>query len=113
MNSVPTRETISEPARKVDVFAKAQVVVVGGGPAGVTAAIAAAREGADTLLVERYGHLGGMATGGLVLMINQFPPGQCQEWMERLEPLGGAQGYFQNPGTRRLPGIPLWWTLNC
>jgi hypothetical protein len=58
---------------------------------GVTAAIAAAREGANTLLVERYGHLGGMATGGLVLMINQFPPGQCTEWLERLKPLGGTR----------------------
>jgi hypothetical protein len=103
MNKLPGRETISEPARKVDIFARAQVVVVGGGPAGVTAAVAAAREGADTLLVERYGHLGGMATGGLVLMINQFPPGQCQEWMERLKPLGGARDLSQTrePGGSR------------
>jgi flavin-dependent dehydrogenase len=101
MNSVPTRETIVEPARKVDVFAKAQVVVVGGGPAGITAAVAAAREGADTLLVERYGHLGGMATGGLVLMIDQFPPGQCYEWYERLEPLGGLRDISKT----REPGL--------
>ncbi len=103
MNKSPARKTISEPARKVDVFAEAQVVVVGGGPAGVTAAIAAAREGADTILVERYGHLGGMATGGLVLMLNQFPPGQCQEWMERLKPIGGARDLSQTrePGGSR------------
>ena len=42
------------------------VLVVGGGPGGLSAAIAAARNGADTLLVERYGFLGGMATAGLV-----------------------------------------------
>lgn len=83
--------TIREPARDIKVYAEAEVLVVGGGPAGVTAAIAAAREGADTILVERYGHLGGMATGGLVLMINQFPPGQCQEWMERLNKVDGAR----------------------
>jgi hypothetical protein len=83
-------KTIRETAREINVFAEADVVVVGGGPAGITAAIAAAREGADTLLVERYGHLGGMATGGLVLMINQYPPGQCQEWLDQLEKLGGA-----------------------
>ena len=45
---------------------QAEVVVVGGGPSGLCAAIAAAEEGADTLLVERYGFLGGMATAGLV-----------------------------------------------
>lgn len=82
--------TIMEPASEIDVFAEAEVVVVGGGPGGVTAAIAAAREGADTILIERYGHLGGMATGGLVLMINQFPPGQCQEWLDKLDKLDGA-----------------------
>ncbi|MDG5816678.1 FAD-dependent oxidoreductase [Chitinispirillales bacterium ANBcel5] len=42
------------------------VVVIGGGPGGVCAAVAAARQGASTLLVERYGFLGGMATAGLV-----------------------------------------------
>lgn len=59
MNRLPTRETISEPARKIKVFTEAQVVVVGGGPGGVSAAIAAAREGADTILVERYRASGG------------------------------------------------------
>lgn len=81
---------IMEPASEIDVFTEAEVVVVGGGPGGVTAAIAAAREGANTVLIERYGHLGGMATGGLVLMINQFPPGQCIEWLDKLDALGGA-----------------------
>jgi len=42
------------------------VVVVGGGPGGVCAAVGAAREGAAVLLIERYGFLGGMATAGLV-----------------------------------------------
>jgi len=86
-----TGKTILEPAREIEVFAETEVLVVGGGPAGTAAAIAAAREGADTLLVERYGHLGGMATGGLVLMLNQFPPGQCQEWLNQLESEGGAR----------------------
>jgi 2-polyprenyl-6-methoxyphenol hydroxylase-like FAD-dependent oxidoreductase len=45
-------------------YREAQVVVAGGGVAGVNAAIAAARQGADTLLIERYGFLGGMFTGG-------------------------------------------------
>jgi ribulose 1,5-bisphosphate synthetase/thiazole synthase len=96
-------KTISEPAREISVFSEAEVVVVGGGPAGVSAAIAAAREGADTLLVERYGYLGGMATGGLVLMINQYPPGQCQEWLDKLDKVDGANDLSKTkePGMMR------------
>ncbi len=85
-----TAITIHEAAQETKVLAETDVVVVGAGPAGVTAAIAAAREGADTILVERYGFLGGMATGGLVLMINQYPSGQCQEWLDRLNKVGGV-----------------------
>ncbi|NLF00369.1 MAG: FAD-dependent oxidoreductase [Anaerolineales bacterium] len=48
------------------ITGEAEVIVVGGGPAGIAAAIAAARNGASTLLLDRYGFLGGMATAGLV-----------------------------------------------
>jgi hypothetical protein len=82
-------ESIHEPAREIKIVAEADVVVVGAGPAGVTAAIAAAREGADTILMERYGHLGGMATGGLVLMMNPSA-GQGQEWLDRLNKVSGV-----------------------
>ena len=44
----------------------AQVIVSGGGPAGLAASVAASRQGVETLLIERYGFLGGMATAGLV-----------------------------------------------
>lgn len=58
---------ITEPSRKIPVLAETDVLVIGGGPAGTAAAIAASRAGAGTVLVERYNHLGGLWTGGLVL----------------------------------------------
>ncbi len=62
-------KTITEPAHKLKVIREVDVVVVGGGPGGIASAISAARNGAKTVLIERYGHLGGMATGGLVNII--------------------------------------------
>jgi len=62
-----TGRTITEPAREIPVLAETDVLVIGGGPAGTAAAIAASRTGAETYLVERYNHLGGLWTGGLVL----------------------------------------------
>ncbi len=59
--------TILEPAKEIPVLAETDVLVIGGGPAGTAAAIAASRTGAETYLVERYNHLGGLWTGGLVL----------------------------------------------
>jgi len=89
---------ITEPKRETRVYCETDVLVVGGGPAGVGAAIAAARNGAKTLLIERYGHLGGLATGGLVLCImpmsdgtkEQQIAGLCQEIIDRLDTVGGA-----------------------
>jgi hypothetical protein len=94
----PAGKKIMEPAREIRVCREADVVVVGGGPAGVAAALAAARGGAKTILVERYGHLGGMATGGLVILIphmsdgtdKQQVTGICQEIIGRLDVLGAA-----------------------
>jgi ribulose 1,5-bisphosphate synthetase/thiazole synthase len=63
----PTGKLITEPARQIPVLAETDVLVIGGGPAGTAAAIAASRTGAETYLVERYNHLGGLWTGGLVL----------------------------------------------
>ncbi len=62
-----TGRTITEPSREIPILAETDVLVIGGGPAGVAAAIAAGRTGAETWLVERYNHLGGLWTGGLVL----------------------------------------------
>ena len=58
---------LKQPAREIPVVAEADVVVLGGGPAGVAAAVNAARTGVKVILLERYTFLGGLWTGGLVL----------------------------------------------
>jgi hypothetical protein len=55
-------KSIEEPARQVPIYGEYDVAVLGGGPAGIAAAVAAARAGRRTLLIERYGFLGGMGT---------------------------------------------------
>jgi hypothetical protein len=80
-------------------YREAQVVVAGGGVAGVAAAIAAARQGVDTLLIERYGFLGGMFTGGNMIVLNCSPVGGIgKEIVDALR----AQGY-----ARLCPDDPL------
>ncbi len=88
---------ILEPSREIPVIAEPEVVVVGGGPAGYVAAIAAARNGASTLLVERYGYLGGLATGCYVIYIDlmanktqQVVFGIPQEVIDRAIMMGGV-----------------------
>lgn len=56
---------IVEPQKNIDVIHEAEVVVVGGGPAGIGAALAAARNGAETIIIERFNSLGGLQTQGL------------------------------------------------
>jgi len=80
------------------------VVVLGGGPAGITAAISAARNGAKTLLVERYGFLGGMSTAALVYPWMTFHSasgqqvikGLAQEIVERLQARNGSPGHLRD-----------------
>ena len=57
---------VSEPARQVPVVEDVDVVVIGGGPGGAPAAIAAARQGAEVLIIEHYGFLGGLASAGMI-----------------------------------------------
>jgi FAD dependent oxidoreductase len=91
---------IQQPACQIKVAAKADVVVVGGGPAGFSAALAAARNGADTILLERYTHLGGLASGGMVLVLDDMwdnhlneiaVRGTCMTLLERMAGMGLAR----------------------
>ncbi|MHB1456704.1 MAG: FAD-dependent oxidoreductase [Armatimonadota bacterium] len=61
-----------ESAREIPIVREVDVIVVGGGPAGLTAAIASARNGARTVLIEQFGYLGGTATASLMANINGF-----------------------------------------
>jgi hypothetical protein len=79
------------------------VLVVGGGNAGCAAAIAAARHGAQTLLVERYGFLGGTATASMVGPWMTFHSGEkrivggiAQEMVERLMRVGASPGHIHD-----------------
>ena len=92
--------SIREPARDVPVVAEADIVVLGGGPAGIAAAEAAARSGTKTLLLERYGFLGGMGTAAMVTnfcglhagingTVTQVVHGVVNDILDRLRHLDG------------------------
>jgi hypothetical protein len=80
------------------IEAQYDVVVLGGGPAGVSAAVSSAKAGARTAVVERYGYLGGQATGGLVILIVGLTDGKekiikgfCEETINKLYELDAAK----------------------
>ncbi|NLW86123.1 MAG: FAD-dependent oxidoreductase [Planctomycetes bacterium] len=93
-------DKILEQARETSVIEDADVVVIGGGPGGITAAVAAARQGCKTILIERYGFMGGLATAGLMGPIFGYThyngDGKLQlgsipvEIVRRLQAIGGA-----------------------
>ncbi len=101
-------QKVSFPA-EVPVIHEAEVLVIGGGPGGIGAAVAAGREGRDVLLVEHYGFLGGMATAGEVhpFMPNHvngesMDKGIFTDWMKCIAQLGGCMsedaGWCNNRG---------------
>ena len=70
MNEKNSKKMYVEPASELIVEAECDILVVGGGAAGHSAAIAAARAGAkNIILLERYGYMGGDVTGGYVIMV--------------------------------------------
>jgi hypothetical protein len=96
----PSLRVLLEPERHVAIHGEYEIVVVGGGPAGIAAAAAAAMHGRRTLLIERYGFLGGMGTAAGVTNffglyanvhgeIRQVVHGIVDELLARIDRLGG------------------------
>jgi len=92
--------TIEEPARHVPLYGEYEVAVLGGGPAGIAAAVAAARAGRRALLIERYGFLGGMGTAAGVTnfcglhanvhgQMHRVVQGVASDLLARIDRLGG------------------------
>lgn len=86
---------IIEPGGRVPVVRRADLVVVGGGPAGIAAAVCGARNGLSVVLLERYAYLGGLASGGMVLVLDDMCNGDeisvrglCGEMIDRMEAIG-------------------------
>jgi hypothetical protein len=95
-----TAATITEPERATPVFGDYEVVVLGGGPAGITAALAAGRKGRRTILIEGYGFLGGAGTAaglstfcGLHAAVfgehERVVHGLCDDIVDRLDAMDG------------------------
>lgn len=98
--------------QNVPVVAKSDVVVVGGGAAGVTAAVSAARNGCSVTLIERYHHLGGMASGGMVLVLDDMTNGSeitvtgiVDEFVETMKMENGA---VYPPSKDRIQSHEMW-----
>jgi hypothetical protein len=97
----PDLGTLHEPGGDIPVYRECDVLVVGGGPSGTAAAAAAADAGADTVLLERYNHLGGLSTGGLVIWIDRMT-----DWAGRLVIRGFAEELFDRLPADAIAGPP-------
>lgn len=100
---------VTEAGGRVPVVDRSDVVVVGGGPAGIAAAVSAARNGASVTLLERYPYVGGLASGGMVLVLDDMHNdteitvrGLNGELIERMERMGLC---FAPSEADRMPGV--------
>ena len=93
MTPGPAPQFFDLPNSRVSLTSTVDVLVVGGGSAGLSGAVAAARNGADVLLIERFSYIGGLATGGLIILLltmddgagRQAVGGLCQEIVDRMD----------------------------
>src|ERR1700675_2120915 len=99
-NLILPPKSIEEPARQLPLYGEYEVAVLGGGPAGIAAAVAAARAGRRTLMIERYGFLGGMGTAAGVTnfcglhanvygKMHRLVQGIASDLLARIDRLGG------------------------
>lgn len=94
---------IEEPQKQIPVVAETEVLVLGAGPAGVAAAITAAREGVKTVLVEQLGEVGGIATAGLMShWTGNTKGGFYEEILERSAESQEQTGHKFNGGPRQI-----------
>lgn len=91
--------TVREPARDTPVAVEADAVICGGGPAGFAAAVACARGGARTVLLEQHGCLGGIWTAGALawFLDVQDKPGMMRELLQRLSVMDGRPARYGRP----------------
>ncbi len=95
-------KVIREPEKELPLAGEYDVVVVGGGMAGVGAAIASSRAGCKTLLLERETALGGLATMGLVNIPLDFISGIGREMMDNLTAVNGLWHRNSDPEKHKL-----------
>lgn len=114
----PVAGSLEEPSRAIPLHATCDVLVVGGGPAGIAAAVSAASTGADVILLERYNHLGGLSTGGLVIWIDRMSDwsgqhvirGFAERILDRL-PASAIAGPPRESWGSRDEATAQWWAL--
>ncbi len=97
MTSIDRTRHLTEPERVVPVVGECDVLIAGGGPAGIAAALAASRSGAKVQLIEAHGCLGGVWTAGqLAWMFEMDQPGIPREITQRLDRRGARIGSDPN-----------------